>query len=152
MSELLDRCNYIEHIFNELMSTNSRLQKESIVSRYKKEMSLSYRDDLDYCFEVLAGMHKLGYTYVNMLNQDDNDEFKDYTIKAFVELVLKPRSSSDLDIASASYDTPKECRRFISRLVNREYKLGYSNRQSMITVLSPMLAKKYPETFTPYEN
>ena len=152
MSELLDRCNYIEHIFNELMSTNSRLQKEAIVSRYKKEMSLSYRDDLDYCFEVLAGMHKLGYTYVNMPNQDDNDEFKDYTIKAFVELVLKPRSSSDLDIASASYDTPKECRRFISRLVNRDYKLGYSNRQSMITVLSPMLAKKYPETFTPYKN
>ena len=31
MSELLDRCNYIERIFNELMSTNSRLQKEAIV-------------------------------------------------------------------------------------------------------------------------
>lgn len=152
MSELLERCNYIEHIFNELMSTNSRLQKEAIVSRYKKEMNLSYRDDLDYCFEVLAGMHKLGYTFMNMPNQDDNDEFKDYTIQAFIELVLKPRSSSDLDIASASYDTPKECRRFISRLVNREYKLGYSNRQSMITILSPMLAKKYPETFTPYKN
>ena len=152
MSELLDRCNYIERIFNELMSTNSRLQKEAIVSRYKKEMNLSYRDDLDYCFEVLAGMHKLGYTYLNIKDQYDNDEFKDYTIKAFVELVLKPRSSSDLDVASASYDTPKECRRFISRLVNRDYKLGYSNRQSMITVLSPMLAKKYPETFTPYKN
>ena len=32
-------------------------------------------------------------------------------------------------------------------LVNREFRLGYSNKQSMITNLSPMLAKKYPETF-----
>ena len=151
MIDIVLRVNEIKNLFNLLVCTDSRTLKESLVKDFKSKHP-DLVEDLDFCFEVLAGKHKLGYTYVNMLNQDNNDEFKDYTIKAFVELVLKPRSSSDLDIASASYDTPKECRRFISRLVNREYKLGYSNRQSMITVLSPMLAKKYPETFTPYEN
>lgn len=46
--------------------------------------------------------------------------------------------------------TPPSCRSFIGQLVNREFKLGYSNKQNMITNLSPMLAKKYPEVFTPY--
>jgi DNA ligase-1 len=128
-------------------SNNSRLYKEQIVNdirtRYPK-----IAEDLDFCFEVLAGKHKLGYTYSYCTNKvEDNlsEQYADYTIKQFVNDVLKSIPPTDDGKILASKYTPELARWFIANLVNREFRLGYSNKDAMVKSYSPMLAKKYPD-------
>lgn len=148
MSNLEARCKLMTKFYNELMSTNSRLLKQSIVQRYKMTYP-KLEKDIDFCFEVLAGKHKLGYTFGAVGDwglSDMSYQFDGLSIRKFVENVLKPRGSTEYEIAEAYVSTPVSCRTFIGNLVNRVYKLGYSNHQHMVTSLSPMLAKKYPES------
>lgn len=143
------RCVVLSRLFNDLMATNSRTDKELIVKHFREKFP-KMNTDLDFCFEVLAGYHKLGYTYVacEHLGRCANDYSKNenITIKHMVE-ILKTFSPDQYGIAAACAVTPPICRRFIEKLVNRKYKLGYSNKHAMVTSLSPMLAKRYPETF-----
>ena len=74
-----------------------------------------------------------------------SEPYVDYNIRDFVEM-LESLSSTEVDINTATLSTPEDCRVFIALLVNREWKLGYSDKDRMITNLSPMLAKKYPES------
>lgn len=145
MTQLEIRCHLINRLFSKLMAESSRTEKEYIVKdfidRYPK-----IKEDLDYCFEVLAGKHKLGYTYVVNASINCYCTNEPKTIKDFIEKVLKRFSSSQDDITLASLSTPPICRPFIAALVNREFKLGYSNKHNMIKLYSPMLAKKYPES------
>lgn len=139
----------MKKLFNELQSTNSRSDKECIVS-YFKQKHPKMEKDLNYCFEVLAGKHKLGYTYGSSGSWGLSDAYEQYencTIRGFIEKVLKARGATEFEVAEAYVQTPPSCRVFIENLVNRKYKLGYSNKAAMVTSLSPMLAKKYPETF-----
>ena len=105
--------------------------------------------DLDFCFEVLAGKHKLGYTYNSYVAKTYEPEhmytFEESSIREFVNS-LKSLPATDVGIRTATLSTPEKCRVFIAMLVNREWKLGFSNKDTMITNLSPMLAKKYPES------
>lgn len=140
---LIDRCYKIEKLFNELMITSSKLGKEYAVNNFKNN-NYELIEDLDYCFEVLYGKHKLGYTIICTKIDDNSSCNINKTIKELVEDLKKFRPT-DEDIIKASTYIPVSCRYFISSLVNRKYKLGYSNKNNMITVLSPMLAKKYPE-------
>lgn len=148
-SQLEIRCYLLRKLFNELMSTNSRIEKEAIVLTFRTNYP-KMNKDLDFCFEVLAGYHKLGYTYVacEHLGSCANDygKFENVTVRAMVN-ELKRYTPDQYGIAAACAVTPPPVRRFIENLVNRKYKLGYSNKQAMITSISPMLAKKYPETF-----
>ena len=151
MSRLENNCNKIKILFEQLIQTPGRNDKQDLVDAFRSIVDDDIKIDLDYCFEVLAGKHKLGYTYrsypiVNVINAHTLSEtYDDYNIRAFVE-VLKDLSSTDVDINTATLSTPEKCRVFIAMLVNREWKLGYSNKDEMITNLSPMLAKKYPES------
>ena len=145
---LKDNCKIILELFNELCTTNSRVEKESIVQRFR-QYNPSLNEELDYCFEVLAGKHKLGFTYDYTIVIGINEEthkYENYTIKEFIE-VLKTLGTTDAAIETATLITPQSCRVFIEMLVNREFKLGYSNKDAMITDYSPMLAKKYQDTF-----
>ena len=144
MSKLVNRCNLLDKYFKQLMATNSRIDKEYIVNDLKTKYP-KIVEDLDFCFEVLAGKHKLGYTFVIDDLPDMSEQFKDYTIKQFVNEVLKAKPATDDGKVMATINTPREARSFIYLLVNREYKLGYSNKDAMIQSYSPMLAKKYPE-------
>ena len=143
---LTERCNKIGDLFEQLEEISGKLLKEELVQNWRKD-NPELEEDLDFCFEVLAGKHKLGYTYQS--NIDDERlvaDFEGSTIKQFVEF-LKSLSATDDDKWYATVCTPNKCRWFIGYLVNREWRLGYSNKNNMITDLSPMLAKKYPDDF-----
>lgn len=150
MNRLENNCNKIRILFEQLIQTPGRNDKQDLVEAFRNIVDDDVKIDLDFCFEVLAGKHKLGYTYrsyPNYTNFHDSlsKTYDDYNIRGFVE-VLKDLSSTEVDINTATLSTPEKCRVFIAMLVNREWKLGYSNRDEMITNLSPMLAKKYPES------
>ena len=143
---LEERCRQIGTLFHRLEATAGKILKEDLVQEWRISHP-ELNDDLDFCFEVLAGKHKLGYTYNGHL--EDNRlvaDFSGSTIKQFVEF-LKSLSASDDDKWYAVACTPEDSRWFIENLVNREFRLGYSNKNNMITELSPMLAKKYPDDF-----
>lgn len=53
------RISIFESVFIDLQNTNSRLEKEQIISTIPAEL----QDDWQYILEILAGKHKLGYTY-----------------------------------------------------------------------------------------
>lgn len=145
MKQLEIRCKLINKLFTELQEESSRLSKEAIVNKFI-EKHPKMQKDLHYCFEVLAGKHKLGYTYV-IQNETvaSSEKYEDYTIRNFFEEVLKIYGSTQEEIRIVGFCTPYECREFIAKLANREFKVGYSNKQNMVTNISPMLAKKYPD-------
>lgn len=144
------RCKLLSRLFNDLMSTNSRTEKEAIVTAFRQKYPKMDKD-LDFAFEVLAGYHKLGYTYIacEHLGRCANDygKYENVSIKYMVN-VLKCFPPDQYGIQAATAVTPPPVRRFIEALVNRKYKLGYSNKKAMVTDYSPMLAKRYPETFS----
>lgn len=146
MTQLEIRCHLLHKLFNSLTVESSRTGKEVIVQQFRDKYP-KMEKDLDYCFEVLAGKHKLGYTYV--IYREDleiSKQYENYTIRRFCEEVLKSFNATQDEIKLAGLSTPYNCRTFICFLVNRDFKLGYSNKHNMITELSPMLAKKYPES------
>lgn len=146
MTQLEIRCKLLNRLFNQLIKEPSRTGKEILVNNFRKKHP-KMEKDLDYCFEVLAGKHKLGYTYI--IYREDTDiskQYENYTIRRFYEEVLKSAGSSQDEIKLAGLCTPYNCRTFICFLANRDFKLGYSNKHNMVTELSPMLAKKYPES------
>jgi DNA ligase-1 len=150
MSRLENNCNKIRILFEQLIQTPGRNDKQDLVEAFRSMVDDDIKIDLDFCFEVLAGKHKLGYTYRSYPNYTNAhnyvcEPYIDYNIRDFVE-VLKDLSSTEVDMNTATLSTPENCRVFIAMLVNREWKLGYSNKDEMITNLSPMLAKKYPES------
>lgn len=146
MTQLEIRCKLLHRLFNQLIREPSRTGKEIIVNEFRKKYH-KMEKDLDYCFEVLAGKHKLGYTFVIYPDQAPiSQKYEDYTIHSFYEKVLKQYGSSQDEVKLASISTPYSCRTFMCFLANREFKLGYSNKHNMVTDLSPMLAKKYPES------
>lgn len=145
--QLVLRCKVLSDLFNLLERTNGRIDKEELIIEFKI-LHPKLLKDLDFCFEVLAGKHKVGYTY-NLVISDNKvyEQYKDYTVRKFYNEVLKAQDSSIDGRFAAGVLTPPAARIFFSKLVNREYRLGYSNKESMITNYSPMLAKKYQDTF-----
>lgn len=149
MSRLFDNCNKISKLFEALIQTPGRNDKQTLVDAFRMMVSEELNLDLDFCFEVLASKHKLGYTYnpyTSIIDKQTSEMFSELSIIQFVNNVLKSLPATDTGISSATLSTPENCRVFIAMLVNREWKLGYSNKDEMITNLSPMLAKKYPES------
>lgn len=149
MGRLENNCNKIRILFEQLMQTPGRNDKQDLVEAFRSMVDDDIKADLDFCFEVLAGKHKLGYTYNSYVAKTYEPEhiytFEESSIREFVNS-LKSLPATDVGIRTATLSTPEKCRVFISMLVNREWKLGFSNKDTMITNLSPMLAKKYPES------
>ena len=143
---LVERCNKIAELFDELTSTSSRVEKQLLVRQFKDE-NKNLVDDLDFCFEVLAGKHKLGYTYSEPKFENKAAGVLDLTIKEFYKDMLMNCPASLEGIELAKNLTPSACSGFIWMLANRLFKLGYSNKDNMIKDYSPMLAKKYQDTF-----
>lgn len=149
MGRLENNCNKIRILFEQLMQTPGRNDKQDLVEAFRSMVDDDIKADLDFCFEVLAGKHKLGYTYNSYVAKTYEPEhmytFEESSIREFVN-GLKSLPATDVGIRTATLSTPEKCRVFIAMLVNREWKLGFSNKDTMITNLSPMLAKKYPES------
>ena len=150
LGQLEKRCILLERFFDKLSSTQGKTDKELVVAEFREKWP-QLNKDLDYCFEVLAGKHKLGYTFsvVFPTNTIIYATYKDYTIHRFIDEVLSTLPPTQDGIREAYQCTPIKARWFIMNLVNRNYKLGYSNKDAMITHYSPMLAKKYQDTIKP---
>ena len=105
MSQLELRCKVILNLFNQLMTTNSRVSKELMVQAFRQKYP-QVEKDLDFCFEVLAGKHKLGYTYIVYANSGTASEpYKDYTVRKFYKDALQTLPATDEGIMLASART-----------------------------------------------
>lgn len=145
LTKLEEACVTINELFEKMEATNIRAVKIALVEDFR-ERHPDLNSDLDYCFEVLDGQHKIGYTYFIIPTKDSPEVYGNFTISKFVETVLKEARPTDEGIWEAGYYTPINAREFICRLVNRDFRLGYTNKHNMIKEYSPMLAKRYPDT------
>lgn len=138
------RINILEQVCFDLQQTNSRLEKERIVSTIPDEV----KDDWLYILEILAGKHKLGYTYDEYVTPHrPQDSIAEITFKQYISSLYEPMRSNNftqLNIVQAmqncGYATD-----FIASIVNRTLKLGIGPSQLPKDGLAPMLAKKFED-------
>lgn len=145
--ELDNSCKHIKGLFESMHGWNaSNWQVERVAEFRKAHPELN--EDLDFCFEVLAGKRKLGFTLYDATwgtgiarLYDQAISIKTVYLLMFKQTVL---DKTDDSVYLACASLPIEHRDFLIKLFNRVYKLGYSNRKNMVTDLHCMLAKSYP--------
>lgn len=144
MITLGQRINILEQVCFDLQQTTSRLEKEQIVSTIPDEV----KDDWLYILEILAGKHKLGYTYDEYVTPHrPQDSMAEITFKQYISPLYEPMRSNNftqLNIVQAmqncGYATD-----FIASIVNRTLRLGIGPSQLPKDGLAPMLAKKFED-------
>lgn len=145
---LEDRINVINHLFNRMHGVNASTWQINEVEKFRVFYP-ELNEDLDYCFEVLAGKHKLGFNLYNSTHPSGAGNWTEElnTIKELGEMLksITENDKSEYTIYKLMSDIPEPMRPFIIWLFNREFRLGYSNRKNMVTDLHCMLAKTYPE-------
>lgn len=145
-AELNHSCLVIEKLFETMHGENASNWQIRMVSTFRRNYP-ELNDDLDFCFEVLAGMHKVGFT-VNYTKGGYNVVYqKAKSIKEVYNIMasLTAYDKADYTLSIVSNGLPDDYADFFMKLFNREYKLGYSNRKNMVTNLHCMLANKYPD-------
>lgn len=149
--DLKERCKTIQELFDEMDGENASNWQKELVAQFRKD-HLSLERDLDFCFEVLAGKHKMGitayYTHQTTTSQAF-EEMKNSTIEDFYLTALNnfDYCGRTIDNVAAFCATLVKMgiSSFFIPLINRSYRLGFSNKQAMVTDKSPMLAKKWDE-------
>jgi len=142
---LVERVLEISHLFDVMDRENASQWQKDKVAEFRRDYP-ELNDDLDFCFEVLAGKHKLGftvresdfYTQVANINTGSIKNLFNY----MKTITIYDKSEQAIDIACMAI--PIDIRRFMIKLLNREYRLGYSNKGNMVTDKHCMLAKPYP--------
>lgn len=145
---LTTRIDTLYTTFNMLEQTSSLIDKRKIVDNINPIV----KDDFDFCIEVLAGKHKLGYTMYNVTNMPEISE--DSTIRQAYEILLTPLRERNLSVQNISKYVRKLGYHslFFTALANREWRLGIGNSLLTKTSTSPMLAKKFEERFIVNKN
>ena len=140
---LTERFNCWRKLSSLLQGTNSLVEKRMILNQAPEEMN----DDIQYIFEILAGQHKFGFTFV-----DCNDGcpvvpeyYETMTIKEYLaplnECNLKNDWSTGAIIAACN-----KCRWFVDLvepIVNRTLKLGIGRSVLPKDGLSAMTGKNF---------
>lgn len=140
---ILERVNKIGHLFSKMDGLNASSYQIAEVANFRK-VNPELNDDLDFCFEVLAGKHKLGYT-LKSVSTPYQLKNTNWTIREFYDNILRTDDLTDAVITMILHMIPNELQPFIIPLANREYRLGYTNRGNMVTDKHCMLAKTYPD-------
>jgi DNA ligase 1 len=147
-------CTYISTLFDGMHGQTASSWQHKVVESFKYNHP-ELVDDLDFCFEVLAGKHKLGFTLENIAVDDpDYDLYNNAKSIKDVHQTMVNQSANDKSIGNIAFclaSLPEEHADFFVKLFNREYKLGYSNRKNMVTNLHCMLAKSYPAGIPNYD-
>lgn len=140
---LTTRIDKLYTTFYMLEQTSSLIDKRKIVDNIDSLL----KDDFNFCIEVLAGKHKLGYTMYNVTNMPEISE--DCTIRQAYDILMTPLRKKNLSILNISKTVRKlgYHSAFFATLANREWKLGIGNSLLTTTATSPMLAKKFEERF-----
>jgi len=143
---LFERVSPIEQLFESMHGQNASDVQRAKVARFKADYPYLV-EDLDFCFEVLAGRHKLGFTVVDTTYARIQYFLSESSIR---ELVMWMKATTSTDKTEVTIDLvcmsiPREVRSFMIKLLNREYRLGFSNKAAMVTDMHCMLAKTYPD-------
>lgn len=136
---LSERIEKMQTIFDALQMVSSRNAKQDIINLIEPEL----KDDFNFCLEVLAGKHKLGYTYRYVPYWATDTNF--YTIRDVYEYLQTPLKIHDLSepcimiyLSSTSIWAD-----FLEPLCNRKFRLGIGRSILPKEETAPMLAKKY---------
>lgn len=143
MITLGQRINILEQVCFDLQQTTSRLEKERIISTIPDEV----KDDWQYILEILAGKHKLGYTYRMTRAELGADMYYEVTFREYIQPLFEPMKSNnftDLNIILAMNHCQYK-QDFIASIVNRTLRLGIGPSQLPKDGLAPMLAKKFED-------
>lgn len=140
---LTQRLDKLDYICNNLSITPSLNEKREIVANIPAEL----KDDFNFILEILAGKHKLGYTYTygQLNNVQPTEEQMNMTLREYLAPLWEPLKRNDLSNVVTSYYMSK-CRvkqYFVEQLVNRELRLGIGNSLLSKDTTAPMLAKKW---------
>ena len=143
---LTQRLDKLDYICNNLSITPSLNEKREIVASIPNEL----KDDFNFILEILAGKHKLGYTYTYgpIDNVQPTEEQMNMTLREYLAPLWEPLKRNDLSNVVTSYYMSK-CRvkqYFVKQLVNRELRLGIGNSLLSKDGTAPMLAKKWDGT------
>ena len=138
------RLDILYDVCLDLQNTNSRLEKERIISTIPDEL----KDDWQYILEILAGKHKLGYTYDEYCTPHrPQDSLAEMTFRQYIYPLYEPMRSNNFTqmnclqaMQACGYMTE-----FIASIVNRKLKLGIGASQLPKDGLAPMLAKKFED-------
>lgn len=140
---LTQRLDKLDYICNNLSITSSLNEKREIVASIPNEL----KDDFNFILEILAGKHKLGYTYMYgpINNVQPTEEQMNMTLREYLAPLWEPLKRNDLSNVVTSYYMSK-CRvkqYFVKQLVNRELRLGIGSSLLSKDSTAPMLAKKW---------
>lgn len=143
---LIERVELIEELFDIMHGQTASSWQIATVKRFKENVPASVAEDLDFCFEVLAGKYKVGFTVFTTMSHT-HKEFECKTIKSLVEAIrnFTEYDKTEYNIFHCCDRIPEAIQPFMVKLLNREYRLGYSNKAAMVTDKHCMLAKTYPE-------
>lgn len=151
MMNLYHRLINIRALFVQLESTTRRIDKEYYIKNARTILGDNV-DDLDYCFEVMDGQHKLGYT----LWSSDHyhvaacDVSATCSLREFCKgLFVNDKSARGLEEVAKKYDGYFW---FLAPLFNREWRTGINKSQLSKSLKTPMLAKKYIQGKLPKDN
>lgn len=136
-----DRVGLISRMCSQLSNTSSRLDKEYIVKKFR-DLDAQLSKDIDYVFEILSGMHKLGYTFIKAHDCKCTAHLKDISLEEYLRplYALESKKEDDIwDACSNYYELAVQ----LAPILNRQWKIGINKSQVNKTIISPMLAKKY---------
>ena len=138
------RFEMFDKIIEDLQSTNSRTEKEQIIKAIPAEL----KEDFQYILEILAGKHKLGYTYdTRYVANSIFDGEKELTFKEYIQPLFEPMKSNNFTMINC-INAMSQCRYrsyLIASIVNRTLRLGIGPSQLPKDGLAPMLAKKFED-------
>ena len=95
--DLRNRIHYLQFICESLQDTTSLLIKQQIVNDIEPEC----RDDFNFILEILAGKHKLGYSYYRRESLDIMPmSIMQKSFKEYLQPLWDPLTKHDLSVAS----------------------------------------------------
>lgn len=141
--KLEQRFEMFDKIIEDLQSTNSRIEKEQIIKAIPAEL----KEDFQYILEILAGKHKLGYTYRMTRAELGADMYYEMTFKEYIQPLFEPMKSNNFtDLNTILAMNHCQYRQdLIASIVNRTLRLGIGPSQLPKDGLAPMLAKKFED-------
>ena len=142
---LTERFNCWKQTAELLQSTNSIVEKRIILNNVPNEMN----GDIQYIFEILAGQHKFGFTYIKDL--PDNEclpyWYQTKTIKEYLAPLNDCNLKNDWS-TGAIISACQACRWFddvVEPIVNRSLKLGIGRSVLPKDGLSAMTGKNFTD-------
>lgn len=141
---LTERFDAFRQLSEALMSTNSMVEKKLILKSVPDEL----QSDVEYIFEIIAGQHKFGFTYIRIDDELCGDLpklFEKYTIKQYLNPLNRCNLYNDWSSGTV-ISCCQECRWFgdiVEPIVNRTLRLGIGKSVLPKDNIGAMLGKSY---------